>query len=92
MDKNLDLHIEGTYLIVVDDYRIYLDDSKNESEYKILSTFKDVDIRTGEFATWVQTSPQNGAWCFKFDTSNFRQVPPLANLMKGCIDNEEIGC
>lgn len=47
-----------------------------------------LDVRTGEFATWVQTSPQNGAWCFKFDTSNFRQVPPLANLMKGCIDNE----
>ena len=49
-----------------------------------------LDTRTGEFATWVQTSPQIGAWAFKFDTSNFRQVPPLANLMKGCIDNEEM--
>ena len=48
-----------------------------------------LNYRDGEFATWVQTSPNEGAWCFKFDTSNFRQVPPLANLMKGCINNEE---
>ena len=50
---------------------------------------RQLDYRTGEFATWVQTSPVDGAWAFKFDTSNFRQVPPLANLMKGCIDKEE---
>ena len=48
-----------------------------------------LDYRTGEFATWVQTSPVDGAWAFKFDLSNFRQVPPLANLMKGCLDKEE---
>ena len=48
-----------------------------------------LDYRTGEFATWVQTSPVEGAWAFKFDLSNFRQVPPLANLMKGCLDKEE---
>ena len=48
-----------------------------------------LDYRTGEYATWVQTSPVDGAWAFKFDLSNFRQVPPLANLMKGCIDKEE---
>lgn len=48
-----------------------------------------LDYRNGEFATWVQTSPTEGAWAFKFDTSNFRQVPPLSNVMKGCIDSEE---
>lgn len=48
-----------------------------------------LDYRTGEYATWVQTSPVDGAWAFKFDLSNFRQVPPLANLMKGCIDKED---
>ena len=48
-----------------------------------------LDYRTGEFATWVQTSPLDGAWAFKFDLSNFRQIPPLANLMKGCLDKEE---
>lgn len=48
-----------------------------------------LDYRTGEFATWVQTSPVDGAWAFKFDLSNFRQVPPLANLMKGCLDKED---
>ena len=48
-----------------------------------------LDYRTGEYATWVQTSPVEGAWAFKFDLSNFRQVPPLANLMKGCLDKED---
>lgn len=48
-----------------------------------------LDVRTGEYATWVQTSPIDGAWAFKFDLSNFRQVPPLANLMKGCLDKED---
>ena len=60
-----------------------------DSEEVFYNPSSQLDYRTGEFATWVQTSPLDGAWAFKFDTSNFRQVPPLANLMKGCIDKEE---
>lgn len=44
--------------------------------------------RTGEFATWVQTSPLEGAYAFKMDMSNFRQLPPFAPLMKSCINNQ----
>lgn len=44
--------------------------------------------RTGEFATWTQTSPLDGAYAFKMDMSNFRQVPPFASLMKTCINNQ----
>ena len=43
--------------------------------------------RSGEFATYTQCSPNDGAYAFKMDTSNFRQVPPFANLMKSAFDN-----
>ena len=44
--------------------------------------------RTGEFATWTQTSPLDGAYAFKMDMSNFRQVPPFVGLMKSCANNQ----
>lgn len=46
--------------------------------------------RRGEFATWVQVSPNDGAYAFKFDLSNFRQVPPLISVLKGCLNNDTI--
>lgn len=39
---------------------------------------------------YVQTSPLDGAWCFKFDVSNYRIVPPFASMMKGCLSNDDI--
>ena len=61
-------------------------DNPKENTYNPSSQ---LDRRTGEFATWIQCSPNDGAWAFKFDTSNFRQVPPLITLLKGCLDAEE---
>ena len=49
-----------------------------------------LDARTGEFATWVQTSPSEGAYAFKYDTSNFRLIPPLVGLLKDCLNKEEV--
>lgn len=46
--------------------------------------------RDGSWAFWVQTSPDDGAWCFKADTSTFTTVPPLANLMRNTILDAEI--
>ena len=46
--------------------------------------------RNGEFANWVQCSPNEGAYAFKFDLSNFRQVPPFVSLLKGCLNNDTI--
>lgn len=46
--------------------------------------------RIGTFALWTQTSPKDGAWAFKYDTSNFAIVPPLASLMKDTIFDDEI--
>ena len=46
--------------------------------------------RDGVFALWTQTSPDDGGWCFKFDTSNFNTTPYLAPFLKDSIRNEEI--
>ncbi len=34
-----------------------------------------LDKRRGNFANWVQTDPEEGFWCFKFNTNNNLQVP-----------------
>ena len=39
---------------------------------------------------YVRTKVGNGAWVFKYDTSNFNAVPPYAKLMRECFGNEEI--
>lgn len=46
--------------------------------------------RNGVYAMWTQTSPMDGAWAFKFDTSNFNATPFLAPLLKNAITNDEI--
>lgn len=46
--------------------------------------------RTGQFAMWVQTSPDDGAWCWKFLTSNYSAVPYLAPFLKDALSNSEI--
>ena len=49
-----------------------------------------LNYRNGEFSTWVQTSPNEGAYAFKFDIGNFRQVPPFIGLLKNCMSGDEI--
>lgn len=49
-----------------------------------------LNSRNGEFATWVQTSPNDGAYAFKMNPSNFNLVPPFASLMKSVFKNTEI--
>lgn len=44
----------------------------------------------GTFAMWTQTSPEDGSWCFKFDTSNFNTTPYLAPFLKDAIRNDEV--
>lgn len=46
--------------------------------------------RTGTYAMWTQTSPEDGAWVFKFDPSNFNTTPFLAPYLKNAINNDEI--
>ena len=49
-----------------------------------------LDNRNGTFAMWTQVSPEDGAYAFKMDISNFRQTPPFASLMKATFDNTTI--
>ena len=49
-----------------------------------------LNYRNGEFANWVQCSPNDGAYAFKMDLSNFRQVPPLVGLLKSCLNNDVV--
>lgn len=46
--------------------------------------------RKGVYSNWVQTSPTNGAWCFKYNIGNFSEVPPLAGLLRTIIDNDTV--
>ena len=46
--------------------------------------------RNGTYAMWTQTSPTDGAWCFKVDLSNFNETPFLAPYMLSTLRNNEI--
>ena len=39
---------------------------------------------------FVRTKVNNGAYCFKYDCSNFNAVPPYAKLMREAFGNDEI--
>ena len=44
----------------------------------------------GTFAMWTQTSPTDGAWCFKLFPENFNTTPYLAPFLKDAIRNDEV--
>lgn len=46
--------------------------------------------RTGQFAYWGQTSPDEGAWCFKLNLNNANSTPFLAPFLKDSIKNDEV--
>ena len=46
------------------------------------------DMRNGTYATWVQTSPSEGAWCFVWDENNLNAVPPFSSLLKSVLSDD----
>ena len=46
--------------------------------------------RKGIYTNYVQTSPKDGAWAFKFSINNFSSIPPLAGLMRSVMDNDTV--
>lgn len=50
----------------------------------------DLNERTGEYAMWTQTSPEDGAWVFKLNMSNFNTTPLLAPFLKDAIKDDEV--
>lgn len=61
----------------------------NNNPWKYIPT-NPLNNRDGIFATWTQTSPDDGNWVFKFDMSNFNTTPYLAPFLKDTIRNEEV--
>lgn len=68
-------------------YKRVFEDIKNSINYRPTNPLNN---RTGQFAYWAQTSPENGAWAFKWNPNNFAQVPFLAPFLKNAIRNDEI--
>lgn len=48
------------------------------------------DKRDGMFAYWVQTSPNEGAWCFQIDATSFATVPFLAPILPNLLTDREV--
>lgn len=46
--------------------------------------------RNGTYAMWTQTSPEDGAWAFKFNTSDFYSTPFLAPYLKSALSSDKI--
>ena len=63
--------------------------SENESfkDYRPTNPFAD---RVGTYAMWTQTSPNDGAFAFKLNLSNFNTTPYLAPLLKNAITDDEV--
>lgn len=51
---------------------------------------KNLNTMDNTFAFWTEVSPNEGAWAFKFDMSNFNSVPFLSAMMKDSILNDTI--
>jgi hypothetical protein len=46
--------------------------------------------RDGRFANYIQMSPDDGMWSFKFEESTFDTTPPFSSLMKSVFNNTKI--
>ena len=62
---------------------------ENQNPWHYIPT-NPLDSREGIFATWTQTSPDDGAWCFKLFPENFNTTPYLAPFLKDAIRNDEV--
>lgn len=51
----------------------------------------EIGKRNGIYGSqWVQTDYRDGAFCIKWDISNYRILPPFASLMKSCLTTDEV--
>lgn len=62
-------------------------DSSGDWKYNPASQF---DRRDGKYANYIQMSPDDGMWTFKFNEATFDTIPPFANLMKAVFNNTKI--
>lgn len=62
---------------------------ENQNPWRYIPT-NPLPNHDGTFAMWTQTSPADGAWCFKLFPENFNTTPYLAPFLKDSIRNNEI--
>ena len=88
-DFNMDYFLQAGVTIDSFDpvFKEYWRDLFGEEEYNPTAQFKN---RKGSFAMTTQTSPEDGAWCWKFDITNTNQTPFLAPMIKKILNNEEM--
>lgn len=67
--------------------RVFGAEARPIESYRPTNPFNE---RIGTYAMWTQTSPNDGAWAFKFDLSNFNTTPYLAPLLKNAITDDEV--
>lgn len=57
----------------------------------IIDNNRELNASNGyDFNSWVRTKVNCGAWVFKYDSSNFNAVPPLAYLLKSVFNDDLI--
>lgn len=84
---NPGVDIEGFDPIFKKYYKEMFIDGNNYTDYIPTNQFNN---RNGVYGLWHQTSPDTGAWAFKFDLSNFNSTPFLAPFVKNAFLDEEI--
>lgn len=70
--------------------RYYRNVFENDSSFARYRPTNPFDKRDGTYAYWTQTSPADGAFCFKMNLSNFNTTPYLAPLLKNAITDDEV--
>lgn len=91
-DFNMNYFLNGTVDINLFDpsYRSKFRDMYADSDYNKYNPSAQLNKRNDSFANYVQVSPNEGNWCFKWDVDNFSIVPPFASLLKTVFDNETV--
>ena len=88
-DFNMDYFLQAGITLDSFDpvFKEYWRDLFDTDEYNPTAQFKN---RNGSFAMITQTSPEDGAWCWKFDITNTNTTPFLAPMIKSILTNEEV--
>lgn len=50
----------------------------------------ELDKRTGSYSLWADVSPNDGAWCWKHNQSDYSPIPFLAPFVKQVIRSDEL--
>lgn len=68
--------------------KMYMDTFQGDTDTYVPSN--QLTAKAGQFVYWRQCSPTDGMVCVKYDTDNFKTVPPFASLMKSVFNNTAI--